>query len=52
MMAPLLLDPKRRVRQACLECLAILAQVMGPNNTNTIYDAVSSQDTGKCKNQT
>lgn len=47
MMAPLFLDPKRRVRQACLESLAILAQIMGPNNAKTIYDAVSGQDIGK-----
>ncbi len=47
MMAPLFLDPKRRVRQACLESLAILAQIMGPSNTKTIYDTVSGQDFGR-----
>ena len=39
---PTLVDPKRRVRQASQECVAILAAFMGPTKVcKVIYEAAS-----------
>ena len=46
MMGPLFLDPKRRVRQACLEAVSIMAQCMGPVRIKVIFDIVEHIDTG------
>ena len=46
MMGPLFLDPKRRVRQACLEAIAMMAQCMGPTRVKVLYDTIASMDTG------
>ena len=47
MMGPLFLDPKRRVRQACLEAIAMMAQCMGPTRVKVLYDTIASMDTGQ-----
>ena len=47
MMGPLFLDPKRRVRQACLEAISIMAQCMGPARVKVLYETVASIDTGE-----
>ena len=46
LMGPLFLDPKRRVRQACLEAISVMAQCMGPVRIKALYDAVDKMDTG------
>lgn len=40
--APLLVDPKRRVRLAALECFAVLAQAMGPTRMIPLVSAVDA----------
>ena len=46
---PALVDPKRRVRQASQECVAILAAFMGPNRAQPLIRAVELLDTHMSK---
>ncbi len=41
-----LVDPKRQVRQAALECFAVIAQAMGPNKLQPLVQAVDSVELG------
>ena len=40
LLAPMLIDPKRRVRQAVLECFAVIAQGLGPGRMQPLVSAV------------
>ena len=40
LIAPLLLDPKRKVRQAVLECFAVIAQGLGPGRMQPLVSSV------------
>ena len=48
--APSLGDPKRRVRQAALELMAVIAANVPGNATNMIYDEVSRCYSWFCRN--
>ena len=44
--APALVDPKRQVRQAALECFAVLAQAMGAGKLQPLVQAVDGVELG------
>ena len=44
--APALTDPKKRLRHATLECLAVLAQCMGPSRAATLKEIVQEMNVG------
>lgn len=40
--SPMLLDNRRIVRSAALECIAVLAYALGPHNVDTIFSAIKA----------
>lgn len=42
LVVPMLMDTRRQVRLASLECVSVLAQSLGPNNLGPLYAAINS----------